>query len=68
MLNPGGSDMKNIASEYKIETPVINACLTPRLNTNLMRGGVGPSLSLFSLSENRDEFITEFFKALVEYI
>ena len=68
MLNPEGSDMKNIASEYKNETPVINACLTPRLNTNLMRGGVGPSLSLFSLSENRDEFITEFFKALVEYI
>ena len=59
MLNPEGSDMKNIASEYKNETPVINACLTPRLNTNLMRGGVGPSLSLFSLIENRDEVKTD---------
>ena len=59
MFNHERSDEKNKASEYKNETPVISACLTPRLNTNLMRGGVGPSLSLFSLSENRDEEKTD---------
>ena len=59
ILDHNRSDVKDSDPEYKIETPLIHALLTPRLNTNPMWVGVGPSLSLFSLSENRDEEKTD---------
>ena len=59
ILDHDRSDVKDSDPEYKIETPLIHALLTPRLNTNPMGAGVGPSLPLFSQSKNRDEDNTD---------
>ena len=36
ILDHNRSDVKDSDPEYKIETPLIHALLTPRLNTNPM--------------------------------
>ena len=59
ILDYDRSDGKDSDSECKIETPLIHALLTPRLNTNPMWDEVGPSLPLFSQSKNRDEDNTD---------
>ena len=59
ILDHNRSDVKDSDPEYKIETPLIHALLTPRLNTNPMWDEVGPSLPLFSQRENRDEDNTD---------